>query len=141
VKVILLQAVDELGHKGQEIEVAPGRARNHLLPRRLAVYATAETTAAHRVTLSAADAAADAAQRAANLLRKRVEALTLTLTHTPVTAGDVAAELAASSLRLRVAPEAVRVPADAGVTQPSFDVRVEAAPDLWCVVRVNVNVS
>jgi large subunit ribosomal protein L9 len=39
-EVILREDVDKLGHRGQLVRVAPGYARNFLLPRRLAVPAT-----------------------------------------------------------------------------------------------------
>lgn len=39
-EVILREDVDKLGHRGQVVKVAPGFARNFLLPRRLAVLAT-----------------------------------------------------------------------------------------------------
>src|ERR1700681_3072820 len=38
--VILREDVDKLGHRGQMVKVAPGYARNFLLPKRLAVAAT-----------------------------------------------------------------------------------------------------
>ncbi|MGI5971276.1 MAG: 50S ribosomal protein L9 [Oscillospiraceae bacterium] len=41
-KVILSQDIKELGKKGQMVEVAEGYARNYLLPRKLAVKATAD---------------------------------------------------------------------------------------------------
>ncbi len=40
-KVILMQTVERLGDPGQQVEVADGYARNFLLPKRLAVPATA----------------------------------------------------------------------------------------------------
>jgi large subunit ribosomal protein L9 len=40
VKVILNADVDALGHKGDLVEVAPGYARNYLLPRNLALGVT-----------------------------------------------------------------------------------------------------
>lgn len=45
VPVILTQDLDLLGSRGQEVLVKPGRARNHLVPGRMAVYATPETRA------------------------------------------------------------------------------------------------
>lgn len=39
-KVILVQDVDELGGKGDIVDVADGYARNYLVPRRMAITAT-----------------------------------------------------------------------------------------------------
>src|SRR5580658_3997816 len=39
-EVILREDIDKLGSRGQMVKVAPGYARNFLLPRRLAVQAT-----------------------------------------------------------------------------------------------------
>lgn len=38
--VILREDIEKLGHRGQVVKVAPGYARNFLLPKRLAVAAT-----------------------------------------------------------------------------------------------------
>ena len=40
-EVILRQEIDKLGHPGEVVKVKPGFARNYLLPRNLAVPATA----------------------------------------------------------------------------------------------------
>lgn len=39
-EVILREDIDKLGNRGQVVNVAPGYARNYLLPKRLAVAAT-----------------------------------------------------------------------------------------------------
>ncbi len=39
-EVILREDIDKLGNRGQVVKVAPGYARNYLLPKRLAVAAT-----------------------------------------------------------------------------------------------------
>ena len=39
-EVILREDIDKVGHRGQVVKVAPGFARNYLLPKRLAVPAT-----------------------------------------------------------------------------------------------------
>jgi large subunit ribosomal protein L9 len=40
-RVILQEEVDKLGHRGEVVDVAPGYARNFLLPRKLAIEASA----------------------------------------------------------------------------------------------------
>jgi large subunit ribosomal protein L9 len=39
-EIILREDIDKLGHRGQVVKVAPGYARNFLLPQKLAVAAT-----------------------------------------------------------------------------------------------------
>ena len=65
-KVILLQDVKGKGKKGQMLEVSDGYARNFLLPRKLAVEATADAINTMRMNDKAA------AEKAA---RERAEAL------------------------------------------------------------------
>ncbi|HOF89932.1 MAG TPA: 50S ribosomal protein L9, partial [Armatimonadota bacterium] len=43
-KVILTEEVAGLGEPGKIVEVAPGYARNYLVPRKLAVYASKAST-------------------------------------------------------------------------------------------------
>lgn len=49
-KVILLQDVKGKGKKGQMIEVSDGYARNYMLPRKIAVEATADSINTMRMT-------------------------------------------------------------------------------------------
>ena len=65
-KVILLQDVKGKGKKGQMIEVSDGYARNYMLPRKMAVEATADAVNTMRMNDKAA------AEKAA---RERAEAL------------------------------------------------------------------
>ncbi len=65
-KVILLQDIKGKGKKGQMIEMSDGYARNYLLPRKLAVEATADAVNTMRMNDKAA------AERAA---KERAEAL------------------------------------------------------------------
>lgn len=55
-KLILLQDVEDLGLAGEEVHVAPGYARNFLLPRKLAAVATTAALrqlAAHKEKIEA----------------------------------------------------------------------------------------
>ncbi len=65
-KVILLQDVKGKGKKGQMIEVSDGYARNYMLPRKIAVEATADAVNTMRMNDKAA------AEKAA---RERAEAM------------------------------------------------------------------
>jgi large subunit ribosomal protein L9 len=80
-EAILLQDVEQLGERGEVVDVAPGYLRNYLVPRKLAQPATAASIAESvRRREAAEQAAADQATKAeetAGLLRKTV----LTISH------------------------------------------------------------
>jgi large subunit ribosomal protein L9 len=109
-QAILLQDVEQLGERGEVVDVAPGYLRNYLVPRKLAQPATTASIAESERRREAADqAAADQvakAEETAGLLRKTV----LTISHQAgedgrlfgsVTAQDVAeAVRAARDLKL-----------------------------------------
>ena len=62
-KVILLQDIKGKGKKGQMLEISDGYARNYLLPRKLAVEATADAMNTKKMNDKAA--AEKAAKKAA----------------------------------------------------------------------------
>jgi large subunit ribosomal protein L9 len=80
-QAILLQDVEQLGERGDVVDVSPGYLRNYLVPRKLAQPATAASIAeAERRREAAEQAAADQtakAEETAGLLRKTV----LTIAH------------------------------------------------------------
>jgi large subunit ribosomal protein L9 len=80
-QAILLKDVEQLGDRGDVIDVSPGYLRNYLAPRKLAQPATPASIAEVERRREAAErAAAEAAERAeesASLLRKTV----LTIAH------------------------------------------------------------
>ena len=79
-KVILLQDVKGKGKKGQLLEISDGYARNFLLPRKLAVEATADTINTKKMNDKAA-AEKEAKERAEALeISKQLRDTTLTVT-------------------------------------------------------------
>lgn len=103
-QVILQQTIEKLGTAGQVVDVAPGYARNYLLPRRLAIEATpANLRRLEKIREQIARKAAgekEAAQKLAELLA----AVTLTIQRKAgetdqlfgsVTAADIAEALQA----------------------------------------------
>ena len=70
-KVILLQDVKGKGKKGQMIEVSDGYARNYMLPKKLAIEATADAVNTMRMNdKAAAEKAAKERAEAVELSRK-----------------------------------------------------------------------
>ena len=79
-KVILLQDVKGKGKKGQMIEVSDGYARNYMLPRRIAMEATADAINTMRMNdKAAAEKAAKERAEALEVSRKLRE-MTVTVT-------------------------------------------------------------
>ena len=79
-KVILLQDVKGKGKKGQMLEVSDGYARNFMLPRKLAVEATADAINTMRMNDKAAAEKAARERAEALEISKQLRAMTLTVT-------------------------------------------------------------
>ena len=79
-KVILLQDVKGKGKKGQMLEVSDGYARNYMLPRKIAVEATADAVNTMRMNDKAAAEKAAKERAEALELSKKLRAMTLTVT-------------------------------------------------------------
>jgi len=103
-EVILKEDVADLGFRGEVVKVADGYARNYLLPRKLAMQATAANKAVIE-QMKAASARRSASEKAqAEELVTQLEPLVLSFTRKAgeaghlfgsVTSADIAAELAA----------------------------------------------
>ena len=79
-KVILMQDVRGKGKKGQMIEVSDGYARNYMLPRKIAVEATADAVNTMRMNDKAAAEKAAKERAEAVELSKKLREMTLTVT-------------------------------------------------------------
>ncbi len=79
-KVILLQDVKGKGKKGQMIEVSDGYARNYMLPRKLAMEATADAINTMRMNDKAAAEKAAKEKAEALEISKQLRAMILTVT-------------------------------------------------------------
>ena len=79
-KVILLQDVKGKGKKGQMLEVSDGYARNYMLPRKMAVEATADAVNTMRMNDKAAAEKAAKERAEALEISKQLRAMTLTVT-------------------------------------------------------------
>ncbi|MCL6566645.1 MAG: 50S ribosomal protein L9 [Acidobacteriia bacterium] len=108
-QVILQQTIEKLGTAGQVVDVAPGYARNYLLPRRLAIEATpANLKRLEKIREQIARKAAGEKQAAAKLA-ELLAAVTLTIPRKAgetdqlfgsVTAADIAEALQAHGYQI-----------------------------------------
>jgi len=101
-EVILRQAVDNLGHPGDIVEVSAGYARNFLLPRGIAYEATPGNKKRIAQEKGRLEAAENARRDAADGVAKRLEEVSLTFSAKvgeegklfgSVTANDIAQQL------------------------------------------------
>jgi large subunit ribosomal protein L9 len=108
-QVILKQDVDKLGKTGELVKVTPGYARNYLIPKQLAVAATAGNLKMIQV-LQQSHAKRDMKEKAsAEVVAREVSRLTLELTRKAgeggslfgsVTSIDIAEKLAAHKIEV-----------------------------------------
>jgi len=80
-KVILKENVEHLGHIGDIVKVAPGYARNFLLPKGLAIEATEKNAKALDHTKRHLEYKKNRVLEAAKLVAGKIEALTLSIAH------------------------------------------------------------
>ena len=79
-KVILLQDVRGKGKKGQMVEVADGYARNYMLPKKLAIEATADAVNTMRMNDKATQERIAREKAEAMELSKKLRGMTLVVT-------------------------------------------------------------
>jgi large subunit ribosomal protein L9 len=80
-KVILKENIETLGHIGDIVKVAPGYARNYLLPKGLAIEATEKNAKALDHALRQMAYKKDKVMESAKALAAKLEALAIELTH------------------------------------------------------------
>ena len=80
-KVILKENVEHLGHIGDIVKVAPGYARNYLLPKGLVVEATERNAKALEHTKRHLEYKKNKVKEQALQLAAKIEALSIVLTH------------------------------------------------------------
>jgi large subunit ribosomal protein L9 len=153
-----MQQLDNLGYKGEEVVVAPGYARNWLLPQRKAVYATEPNRASHKRELPAAEAKAIGEERAKNMMRTRIKGERLrfvrattdgTNLYSALTAADVVEALSHTTLRkLRIREKNVALGTKDDRTlkvagNHTIEIEPEAAgyPGMWCPLTVTIESS
>jgi large subunit ribosomal protein L9 len=108
-KVILTQAVPHLGQPGDQVDVARGYARNYLIPRNLAVEATASNLRSLQQLKTQGRQREERLKQEADSVTERLRGLILTFARAAgdqkrlfgsVTSSDIAEALAEQGIRL-----------------------------------------
>ncbi len=143
-EVILREDVPQLGHRGDLVKVKPGYARNYLIPRKLAMLATAGARK-QVADMKAANARKDARERSgAESLAAQLGELTLTISAKAgeqdqlfgsVTTMDIAAALEAKGFNIDRRTIELEEPIK---TIGEYSVPVRLRHDVTAAVKVNV---
>lgn len=143
-KVILNENIETLGRIGDLVNVAPGYARNYLLPKKLAVLATEGNAKALEHTKRQMLYKKNKALESAKILVAKLEALAIVLTHKAgeegklfgaVTNMDIATFLKASGFDI---DRKSIVLADAIKHTGEFSVTVKIHPEVAATLKVVV---
>ena len=143
-KIILLDDVSKVGRRGEVREVSDGYARNFLIPKKLALSATAGNLKNLEHIKTQQEAKADRAKADAESLRSRVEALVYEERRQAseegklfgsVTSQDIADFLGAKGLKI----DRRRITLDEPIkTLGEFTVSMRLHTDVTAQLRVNV---
>lgn len=141
-EVILVQDVEKLGKEGAVIRVKPGYARNFLLPRGLALPASAENQRALESRKRQLAVKQERARKHAEGLKQKLESRSLTMKLTlgegdkpfgSVTAHDVAEALGRDGLAVEKSAIHLKEPLKAlGI----YEVPVRLHPDVTATLKV-----
>ena len=143
-KVILNENIETLGHIGDVVKVAPGYARNYLLPKKLAVVATEGNTKAFEHTKRQLAYKKNKALDSAKALGAKLEALAIVLSHKAgeegklfgaVTNMEIAAYLKANGFDI---DRKSIVLADAIKHTGEFTVALKIHPEVTATLKVSV---
>ena len=142
ISLILLDDVEKLGLAGDEVHVAPGYARNYLLPRGLAAKATPGTlrlieSRKALIAQKRAQELADAQALAAKLAEVEIT-IPMQATEDDQLFGSVTSRMIADELaKLEMAVEHSRIKIEPAIkTLGSFEVEVKLHAEVAAVVKV-----
>ena len=143
-KVILNENIETLGHIGDIVKVAPGYARNYLLPKKLAVLATENNAKALEHTKRQMAYKKNKALESAKNIGTKLEALAIVLSHKAgeegklfgaVTNMDIAAFLKTNGFDI---DRKSIVLADAIKHTGDFSVAVKIHPEVTATLKITV---
>ncbi len=144
-EIILLEKIDNLGSLGDKVKVRPGYARNYLIPKGKAKFATPENIAEFEARRAELETAAEDALRGAEQRRSALDGMEITISAKAgsegklfgsVGAADVA--LALASAGVEVEKREVRLPTGPLRQTGEYELGLHLHTDVDAKIKVNV---
>lgn len=142
-KVILQENIDTLGHIGDIVKVAPGYARNYLLPRGLAVEATVRNAKALEHAKRQLEYKKNKVLEQAKGLAAKIEAITLTISHQAGEEGKLFGSVTNMELAEKLKELGIEIDRKKIVAEPikhlgESTAAVKIHPDVTATLKVSV---
>lgn len=143
-EIILLEDVEGLGTRGHRLRVAPGYARNYLIPRGLAVNARGAGEAVFREAIRTRERRETKQRQEAEVIRGRVHGVELAIHAQAGEEGKLFGSVTASEIALALAEKGHDIDRKSiQLAEPIkqtgvYDVTVRLAPQVDAEIRVRV---
>jgi large subunit ribosomal protein L9 len=140
-KVILKENVEHLGHIGDIVKVAPGYARNYLVPKGLAIEATERNAKALEHVRKHLEYKKNKVLEFARTLAARIEGLTLTIPHLAGEEGKLFGSVTTIELAEKLHAEGIDVDRKKIIADPikhtgEYAVPVKIHPEVTASLKV-----
>lgn len=140
-KVILKENLENLGHIGDIVKVAPGYARNFLLPRGFAIEATLKNAKALEHAKRQMEYKKNKVLEQARGLAAKIEALTLSLTHQAGEEGKLFGAVTNMELAEKLKEQGIEIDRKKIVCEPikhlgEFTATVKIHPEVAAALKV-----
>jgi len=140
-KVILKENVENLGHIGDLVKVAPGYARNYLIPKGLALEATERNAKALEHARRHLEYKKNQVLAAAQNLAAKIEAITLTIPHNAGEEGKLFGSVTTMELAEKLIAQGVEIDRKKLVADPikhtgEYSVPVKLHPEITATLKV-----
>ncbi len=142
-QVILKENVEHLGHIGDIVKVAPGYARNYLLPKGLVVEATDRNAKALEHTKKHLEYKKNKVLESARGLAARIEALALSISHQAGEEGKLFGAVTTKELAEKLSEAGIEVDRKKIVSDPikhtgEYAIPVKIHPEITATLKVSI---
>ena len=142
-QVILKENVEHLGHIGDIVKVAPGYARNYLLPKGLVVEATERNAKALEHTKKHLEYKKNKVMEAARALAAKIEALALSITHQAGEEGKLFGAVTTKELAEKLHEAGIEVDRKKIVADPikhtgDYAIPVKIHPEITATLKLSI---